>query len=111
MELKELLQQLKHILMIDNIRAYIYDDGYITIIDYEPEISTDKYHIEASYGIALKLYLKDNKISVIDHNFNLFTKANKDAVKLIVNYIGVEITDLDNYPKISKLENQIFQTI
>lgn len=111
MELKTLLQQLKSILMIDNIRAYIYEDGYISIIDYEPEIDTEKCHLEASYGLALKLFLDGNKISVIDHNFNLFTKANKDAIKLIVNYIGVEIIDLDDYPKIPKLENQVFQTI
>ena len=107
MQLKDLLQKLKILLLIDDeLRAYIYEDGYIEIIDHIDEIKLDNGEIlDSSNHTCLKIcYNKKNIIDVIDHNFNIFTPANKDIVIQIANLIGTNIEDLDNYPKIKSLD-------
>lgn len=112
MNLNELLKILKNNLMIEEIRAYIYTN-YIKIIDYTPGFTLeDGTEIEPSYGNALTIYYNENnEITVIEHNFNIFTPANKDIIPNIVNLIGTKIEDLDNYYKIASLEGEPYQTI
>lgn len=107
MKLIDLLKKLKQLLLIDDeLRAYIYEDGYIEIIDHINEIKLDNGEIlDSSNHTCLKIcYNKKNIIDVIDHNFNIFTPANKDIVPQIINLIGIEIEDLDKYPKITKFD-------
>ena len=107
MKLKDLLKKLKTLLLIDDeLRAYIYEYGYIEIIDHTDEIKLkDGFILDASNSTCLKIcYNKKNVIDVIDHNFNIFTPANKDIVIQIANLINTHIEDLDNYPKIKSID-------
>lgn len=107
MLLKDLMNEIKEKLMVDEeLRAYLYEDK-IVFIDFTSGFSQDGIDLEDFYGTLLTVFIKDKKISCIENeSIHLITPVNKNIVSWLTTLIEVEIEDIDKYPKLKSIEDQ-----
>lgn len=104
--LKQLMEEIKETLMVDEIlKAYLYENK-IEFVDYTSPVDLENGDkLDDFYGNLCTLYIdKDNKISTIENpSINLITPVNINALRFLTNLIGQEIEDYDQYPKLPSI--------
>lgn len=106
---KELMNNIRHNFMIDDeMRVKKLSKDSIAILEHIDEIIQDNKIIvnESDYDVCV-ISFKNNQVSTIDHNFTIFTPSNKESVINIVNLIGTQIEDLNDYMTILDKENYL----
>lgn len=113
MQLHTLLKLIKNNFVVDEeLRAYIYKNR-IEFIDFTSAIIQDgKQIMDDFYGLMFILYYdKDNTITSIEPtSLNLITSGNANMYKFLADLIGQQIGDLNSYPVVPDLDEQIYQT-
>ena len=104
--LKQLMEEIKEIFMVDEIlKAYLYENK-IEFVDYTSPVDLENGDkLDDFYGNLCTLYIdKDNKISTIENpSINLITPVNIKALRFLTNLIGQEIEAYDQYPKLPSI--------
>ena len=107
MKLKALLEELKHVFLIEEeLRAYLYEDR-IEVCDYTSAIRLTDRTLDETLCLVATIYVnKENKINIIENRLlNMITTANADMVRFLTNLIGQTVDDYKEYPKLENHRN------
>lgn len=106
-----------HCYVTDELRVYIYD-GYIQFVDHTDyeytNPKTNELVKEEFNGVVFTMSYdtETNEITTIEPSSNvLFTPANKNMYKFLLDLIGQQIENLNSYPVNEGREKDIYQSL